>query len=365
MRLPFLGLPGLLLLGAPLSAAAATEVCGTLRVIQEWTPKGSPYIVTGDVYFPNTSTLRILPGTVVRFAKPGKKCEAEDPAPAPEDWADSAYTGLRVEGPFQCLGTEEAPIVFENEGFRKGTVGWDGIRIAGQSAANAQIGFAVFRGAHNALRIRKADFSVHHSLFEGNNTGMVLEGRGDVNVVNCAFLDNLSAGISIEKARPRLAANVFAGNRGYGIWGDGRLGLYVGYNAFWDNREEHCYRCPHFVLAGAKDTVPDAEGNRIADPVFEGSESHKAAQRADVDTDTPEHLVKDKEVAKMEAANRKKWAKEKAAFKPQGTGPYRLSAYSSLRDAGPPGTGFKDRDGSRNDIGLHGGPMGRLAEDPF
>lgn len=358
-------LGGLLCLSAHLPAESKTEICGTQRQIQEWTAKGSPYVITSDTYFPNTSSLKIGPGVTVRFAKPGKKCLAEDPAPAPEDWADSAYVTLRVEGPFQCLGSEEAPVVFESEDFQKGKVGWDGLRLAGQGAANAQIGFAVFRGAHNALHVRKADFYVHHSLFEGNNNGLVLSGRGDISVVNCAFIDNLSAGITIEKARPRLAANLFAGNRGYGIWSDGRLGLYAGYNAFWDNREEHCYRCPHFVLAGAKDTVPDAEGNLISDPVFEGSESHKAALRGDVETDTPEHLVKDKEMAKMEAENRKKWAKEKAAFKPQGLGPYRLSGYSRLRDAGPPGTGFKDRDGSRSDIGLHGGPLGRLAEDPF
>lgn len=351
---------------AALAAHAVTPVCGTLRLAQEWTAKESPYLVTSDVYLPNTSRLRIGPGVVVRFAAKSRPCDAEDPAPAPEDWSDSAYVGIRIEGPFQCLGTEENPVVFEPENPKQAAIGWDGLRLQGQTSRNAEIGFAVFRGANQALQVRKADFFVHHSLFEGNNTGIALASRGDLSIVNCAFLRNRSAGIVLDKARPRIAANLFAGNRGYGLWADGRLGLLVSHNAFWNNGEADCRRCPHAILpADLADTVADGQGNIIADPVFEGSESHQAAIQADVGTDTPLHLVKDKALAKLEADNRPKWSKARPAHKPQGKGPYRLSAYSRLVDAGPPGSRFKDRDGSRCDIGLHGGLMGRLAEDPF
>ena len=350
----------------PAPARAVTPVCGTLRLAQEWTAKESPYLVTSDLYLPNTSRLRIGPGVVVRFAAKSRPCNAEDPAPAPEDWSDSAYVGIRIEGPFQCLGTEENPVIFEPEKPGAAAVGWDGLRFVGQGARDAEIGFAVFRGANAAIQARKAGFFVHHTLFEGNNTGISLLPRGDLSIVNCAFLGNRSAGIQLDKARPRIAANIFAGNGGYGIRADGRLGLFVSHNAFWRNGEEDCRRCPHSLLpAGTSDTVPDAQGNLVADPVFEGSESHRAAAEADVATDTPLHLVKDKALARMEAEGRAKWSGSGPAPKLLGTGPYRLSRYSRLRDAGPPGTRFKDRDGSRSDIGLHGGPMGRFAEDPF
>lgn len=350
---------------AALPARAATAVCGTLRLAQEWTAQGSPYLVTSDLYLPNTSRLRIGPGVVVRFAAKSRPCDAEDPAPAPEDWSDSAYVGIRIEGPFLCLGTEERPVIFEPEDPAAG-IGWDGLRFSGQDPRNAEIAFAVFRGANQAVTARKAGFFVHHSRFEGNNTGIVLGPRGDLSIVNCAFLGNRSAGILLDKARPRIAANLFAGNRGYGIWADGRQGLSAAYNAFWRNGEADCRRCPHAVLApGTSDTVPDAHGNILADPVFEGSDSHRAALAADVGEDTPPHLVKDKALAKLEADSRPKWSQPGKPAAPLGTGPYRLSRYSRLRDAGPPGDRFKDRDGSRNDIGLHGGPMGRIAEDPF
>lgn len=361
---------------AAFPAGAATEVCGTLRGVLEWTARHSPYLVTSDVYLPNTSRLTIGPGVKVLFARQPTPCRAEDPAPKPLDWSDSAYVGFRIEGPFHVLGTEESPVVFEPAPGKPGEAGagqgrapaiaWDGLRMTGHDPASAGIGHAVFRGANRALNALKANFFVHHSLFEHNNTGIALGLRGDLSIVNSAFIGNLSAGISLEKARPRVAASLFLGNRAYGIWSDGRIGLFASYNAFWDNAEEHCFRCVHTLLNGGElDTLPDANGNIIADPVFVGSGSHQAALAADEATDTPGHLVKDKDLARLEAASRPKWAAPKPTFKPMGVGPYRLSAYSRLIDAGPPGAGFQDRDGSRGDIGLHGGPMGKLAEDPF
>lgn len=392
---PFHSIPPAVLVLASLGAAVhpATEVCGTLRSVTEWTAAKSPYLVTGDLFIPNTSRLRIGPGVVVRFAARGGICDAEDPAPAPTDWSDSAYVGIRIEGPFQCMGSEEKPIVFEPADPKAGTVGWDGLRISGHTIFTAEVAYAVFRGANQAIHAEKSSFFVHHCLFEGNNTGIALAPRGDLSIVNSNFMRNHSAGITVDKARPRIAGNLFADNRSYGIWADSRFGLSVSYNAFWNNGEEHCFRCPASVLKatgtvaasaseaasgtdagagqetragkGGQDTAADAHGNRVTDPVFQGSDNHKSAILDDEASDTPAHLVKDKEIAKLEAANRSKWAEAKAAFKPQGTGPYRLSVYSKLIDAGPPGVRFKDRDGSRNDIGLMGGPQGHIAEDPF
>ena len=113
--------------------------------------------------------------------------------------------------------------------------------------------------------------------------------------------------------------------------------------------------------------------NLAADPMFIGSPSWKTAEASDVETATSAHLIKDPDMAKLEAdatAKRDLEAKEKKdkkakKFVPLGNGPFLLSKYSKLVDAGHPGGDFKDRDGSRNDIGMHGGPMGRIASDPF
>jgi hypothetical protein len=362
-------------LGAPGPARADTEVCGTYELATEWTAHDSPYLVTGDIFIPATSRLRIGPGVVVRFAKP-RPCELQKRDIDQEDWSDSMYTGIKAEGTLYVLGSEDKPVVFEPADAKPGTIGWDGLRLSGQKAGMAEIAFATFRGANQAVTAEKSGFFIHHCLFEGNNTGVWAGMRGDVGIVNCDFIGNQSAGIVIRKAGPRIAGNIFLGNRSYGIWADGRPAIQAMYNAFWANREEACYKCPYSVLdttkKNANGDAVDAAGNLSADPLFIGSPGYDAAREADVAEATPAHLVKDPELAKLEAdarakaeAKAKKKKKRKKEYEPLGQGPYVLSKYSRLIDAGHPGKDFRDRDGSRNDIGLHGGPMGRIATDPF
>jgi len=352
---------------------ADTEVCGTYELATEWNAHDSPYLVTGDIFIPATSRLRIGPGVTVRFAKP-RPCELQKKTIDQVDWSDSMYTGIKAEGTLYVLGSEDKPVVFEPESPKAGAIGWDGLRLTGQKEGMAEIGFAVFRGANQAIAVEKAGFFIHHCLFEGNNTGILAGLRGDVGIVNCDFIGNLSAGLVIRKAGPRIANNLFVGNRAYGIWADGRPAIQARYNAFWGNREEACYKCPYALLdstgKNANGDACDAFGNLAADPVFVGSPAFDAAREADVAESTPAHLVKDPELAKLEADSRakeeaKSKAKRKKEYEPLGKGPYVLSKYSKLIDAGHPGKDFRDRDGSRNDIGLHGGPMGRIATDPF
>ncbi len=364
-------------LAAP-GSLAVTEACGTFTLATEWTAKESPYLVTGDIFIPASSRLRIGPGVIVHFAKP-RPCAAEkngkkSPEIEQADWADSAYSGIKAEGTFYVLGTEDQPVLFEPEQPKPGAVGWDGIRLTGQQAGAAEISFAVFRGANQAVTVDRAGFAIHHCLFEGNNTGLFTGLRGDVAVVNCDFIGNFSAGIVIRKGGPRMANNIFAGNRSYGIWADGRPAVQAWNNAFWDNREEACYKCPYALLEPSrvnadKDSC-DRFGNLIADPVFIGSASYDAAREADVHTDTPAHLIKDEKMAQLEADAREKAEKEakgkkKKEYTPVGKGPYLLSQYSKLVNAGKSGREFRDRDGTANDIGMHGGPMGRITSDPF
>ena len=277
-------------------------MCGTLHLAAEWTAAGSPYVVTGDIFIPRTSRLRIGPGVAVRFATP-RPCPTETDAPPQMDWSDSAYSGIKVEGTFYCLGSEEEPVVFQPLDSGDGRARWDGIRLTGQGASTAEISFSVFRRANQAIYAEKSVFFVHNCLFEDNNTGIHLEDRGDATVLNCNFIANRSAGIYVRKSNPRIANNLFVDNRSYGIWADGRPSIRIRNNAFWQNREEHCFHCPFPALEPGKgkpdkDTPSrgahsDGLGNLIADPVFLDSPSHHAALQADPRTDTPPHLIKD------------------------------------------------------------------------
>jgi hypothetical protein len=346
---------------------ATTEVCGTFHLAAEWTARESPYLVTGDIFIPANSRLRIGPGVTVRFGRP-RPCPS-DTAPQPlVDWSDSSYTGIKSEGTFYSLGTEEKPVVFEPEASKPGIIGWDGIRISGQNAQASEICFSHFRGANQAVQVSKAGFFIHHNLFIGNNTGVLLGLRGDVIIVNCNFIDNLSAGIVTKKAGPRIANNIFLNNRSYGIWADARPAIQIQNNAFWGNREQACRKCPYQVLQRGKlntnkDTT-DSFGNLEEDPIFLGTPSFDSARQADLRTDTPAHLVKDPKLAEMESKARKE-NKSTKDFMALGEGDYLLSEYSKLTDAGYKSRELKDRDNSQNDIGLHGGPMTRIIKDPF
>lgn len=392
------------------SAPKGTPICGTLRLAEEWTLRGSPYIITGDVFIPATSRLRIEAGVEVRFQSKPSPCESEqgrkpikaakpehdeksehdhhpDPSdaakkkvvterdplqpPPPRDFSDSTYTTLSIEGAFYCLGMPGKPVRFMPADTTPGSPPWDAVRLMGQREGRAEIAFAEFRGANVGLYVERAEFYIHHSVFEGNNTGLWCGPHADVTPMFNVFTRNRSTGLLIDKAVPHVINNIFWKNTGHGIWSDGRKSMIIAYNAFYSNGEDDCYRCAHDILplgeGGVRDTV-DAHGNRHADPVFIDSESFKALRLKDPRYDTPKHLIKDTALAAAEKKSRWRWFKgndSAQAFTPRGQGPWRLSEYSPLRNAGHPARTLRNTDGSRSDLGIWGGPQDRITKNPF
>lgn len=291
--------------------------------------------------------------------------------PPPKDFSDSVYTTLTVEGAFYCIGTPKHPVRFLPADTTQGAPPWDAIRVLGQREGRAEVAFTEFHGGNIGLYTERSDFYIHHCLFEDNNTGLWTDRRGDVTVLNSVFARNRSTGLYIENAAPHVVNSVFWENRGYGIWADGHKVASLEYNAFQGNAEEDCYRCAHDVLPLGEGGIPDSTdkfGNLRADPYFVNSAAFVAQRAADPRYDTPDHLIKDTAMAAAEKRTRWKWwKKEEGAkeFKPRGQGPYRLSEYSSLKNAGHPARGLRNTDGTRGDIGLWGGPQERITKDPF
>ncbi len=405
---------------------AKTEVCGEIRLPTDWTLAESPYIVTNDITIPENSRLRIEAGVVVLFTSPKpcaeevekqkqleenqpkekehpkekyhkgesspKKIEAksadkheekslaeedlESDVPAKpkfEDFADSLYVGIKIEGSFYVLGSEEQPVIFQSMDTLSTKTKWDGLRFYGQNAEQVEIGFASFKNAHHALHLRKSTFFIHHNIFLHNNTGIYLIHKSKPIITNNNFLSNQSAGIYTEESNPKIANNIFYENKTYGIWSDSRLNVQILNNAFANNGEEHCYKCPFHILRlnhqNPNNDTCDANFNLLTDPLFFNSTGFKLAQQNDLNLDTPGHLVKDPQIAELEKKARGKWWKRKAkAAKPfelLGKGSYLLSSYSKLTHAGHVNKSFNNRDESVNDIGIHGGHMGRMTRDPF
>jgi Right handed beta helix region len=395
-----------------------TEVCGTLKLAQEWTQSGSPYLVTGNIFVPITSQLRIAPGVEIRVVSKPRPCVADEWAhqkakedahviqelekekdehaipvtehhdnahekaiapkernptdpPPPSDFSDSNYTSLTIEGAFYCLGTPKMPVRFLPADTTQGAPPWDGIRLTGQREGRAEIGFTEIRGANTGLFVSRAELFIHHTLFAENNTGLRCGRHGNVTPVFCVFTRNRSAGLLIDKAVPHVVNNIFYGNRGYGIWSDGSKAMVIEYNNFFANGEDDCYRCPHDVLSSSAEGKPDSvdsHSNLRADPLFEGSQSFLERRQKDSRYDTPLDQVKDTAIAEAEKKSRWKWWKkgdDSKAFTPRGTGPFRLSEYSPLIQAGHPARLLRNPDGSRSDIGLFGGPQDRMTRNPF
>jgi Right handed beta helix region len=402
---------------AETGSARGTRVCGTLRLAEEWTAQGSPYLITGDVFVPVTSRLRIEPGVEIRFtskpspcegeagakptakskpgghtsehsaahsaehsgehqadhaAKPAAPAEREPNTPPPlRDFSDSTYTTLTIEGAFYCIGSPQKPVRFLPADTTKGAPPWDGVRLSGQREGRAEIAFAEFSGANVGLYVEKADLYIHHSVFDNNNTGLWCGRHANVTPMFNLFTRNRSAGLYIEKAVPHVVNNIFWQNRGYGIWSDGSKSMIIEYNAFHGNGEDDCYRCAHDVMplgeGGIGDTL-DTYGNRRTDPVFIDSDSFKALRLKDPRYDTPSHLVKDTALAAAEKKSRWRWFKksdEAKPFAPRGQGPWRLSEYSPLRNAGHPARTLRNVDGTRSDLGIWGGPQERITKSPF
>ncbi len=349
-----------------------TQVCGVIQSGTDWTRSQSPYIVTQDIYIPPTSRLTIEPGVTVIFQKP----QACRDTIKQLDWSDSSYTGIKVDGAFFVLGTEDDPVIFQAQNFKQGLIAWDGIRFRDRGFSVVEIGFAEFRGAHRAISAIKSEFGVHHCLFEGNNVGINLGDRANLVVVNNNFHRNLSAAIYIDVSVPKIVNNIFSDNLNNAIWSDSRSAMLIKHNGFWNNREGNCFRCPHEVLKmkrvnDNKDSV-DAYGNLVSDPVFINSQSYNNFEKKDITLDTPSSQVQDSSLAKIEKESRIKWLlkrkrsqSKEEPYQALGKGSYVISKYSRLKNAGDPWKMFNDRDGTPNDLGLHGGPMGRMTVNPY
>ncbi len=364
-----IGLCGVLVAG--IGARADTDVCGTLSLPQEWTSAGSPYRITGDVFVPASSQLRIDPGVEVRIARRASPCDSIADSLRAGDHADSALIGLVVQGSFYCVGSPNRPVRFMPQD--SGQVEWEGIRLGAMAPGTVEIAFTEFHGADRAVWSEYSRFFVHHVLFQGNNVGMWLGAQADLTVLQCDFVGNRVAGIRIDQAAPRIVDNIFYRNLGDGIGVQTGGAFSIAYNDFYGNTEEDCFHCPYAVLRpsgqNANGDTTDAFSNLNCDPLFVGTPAVRALEAADPNRDTPSYLVKDAKIAHMEKKSRLLFWRHgphtAPPFAPRGAGPFVLSRYSKLIHAGHPAKDLRNPDQTTADIGLHGGPQTRITSDPF
>ena len=147
---------------------AFTEICGRIEIPTSLIKSKSPYLITGDIYVPPHSRLTIEGGVKV-FVSASDKCDYKAKQ---QDYSDSNFVSIKVDGSFYIEGTPENQVSIEPENFVAGVIGWDGIRIWNGNRLSTQIEYATIKGANKALHTMNSKYNVANVVFESINIGI-------------------------------------------------------------------------------------------------------------------------------------------------------------------------------------------------
>jgi hypothetical protein len=336
------------------SLSAQTKVGGVLSGENRWDLAGSPYIVECDILIPRFAHLAIDPGVRVVINK-----ERYIPEKITSfDQLDSGSISIHVEGTLSCVGKKNSRIIFLPEDVGDNRLGWYGIIFDKVNGKFNEVSFTDITGAYYGVTVRDCNPLFRNTVFEGNNIGVNCLPGGSALVFNCLVVNNFTAGIRVQEANPHIANSIIMKNRNNGLWCDGVSKVLFEYNCVFANRDGNFLDCdPRFgklVRQTKSRDSTDFAFNVYRDPVFFGSETDSIAFALDVRIPTDTSKVKNRRLAGMvqKKPRDSSFARYRAKSKPR----YALSRYSPCVNNGDPSAEFKDTDGSRNDIGLYGGP---------
>ena len=274
------------------------SVSGLLRLSQ------SPFRVTGDVLVDSLAILTIQPGVIIRFQ-------------------DS--TKLVVRGKLVCAGTLSAPILFTSYSER-----WKGIIISNSSEVSS-FQFAIVESVdvsgdfdrNGAVEISNSIIIAANSIFRGNravNGGAISIDQSQSVISNCFFLDNYAStfagAVLSSQSSNRIINNTFFKNSSFNYGG----GLVLSSPVFDEVQNNIFYM----------------NTNSLGDPrvaYYQTDSTHYVSQFNFL----PFGSLDPKFVSLTD---------------------FHLAYGSPCIDSGNSGSQFNDADGTRNDQGAYGGPLG-------
>ncbi len=165
------------------SAGGPTYVSGD--VTGTWTAEGNPYIVTATAVVPESSTLSIGPGVVVRF---------------------DAGTGLLVRGSIVVEGSGAAPVEFTSNGSAAPNF-WEGIGVSGL----AVLRFASISYAATALRVEGGAADLEGVAASHSRSGLFANGS-TVSVAHSSFSMNEAVGVRAVDSMLTFASTAITSN---------------------------------------------------------------------------------------------------------------------------------------------------------
>ncbi|MBN1577660.1 MAG: right-handed parallel beta-helix repeat-containing protein [Chitinispirillaceae bacterium] len=333
--------------------SSGKEVGGVLTRDTRWNAEEGPFYLTSDLLVARNVRLTVTAGTrVVVGASAGK-----DTAVTQYDDIDSHTVAIKIHGALICCGKSEKRITFAPDPGSTASPAWYGIILHEADEQFTEIAHADITGAYCGISLMQCSPPIRNSIIEHNHIGIRCTDNTSARVYNCAIVFNSAAGIRVTGANPCFMNNIIAFNRNIGVWCDGLVKVTCAFNCISGNSDGDFLECDpelgHLVKKNKRGDSIDVFKNLRCDPIFSGSIADSTARRQDISLPTEKHLVRDTTIAAILQSGRKK---TNETCNPSPDGRYRLSKYSPCIDAGDPSGSFKDSDGSRNDMGIWGGP---------
>jgi hypothetical protein len=331
-----------------------TRVHGPLQRNERWRAENGPYIIEGDLVIPEGLKLTITPGTRVYVAVP----ESYETAITQRDRLDSLFTAIKVYGTLSCIGSRNERIrilpLYANR--RRAT--WYGIVLHKSYSEMTDIAFTDIVGAAYGISVRECSPVVRNCVFEYNKVGIHCHVKGNVYAFNNVLTRNFVCAIRIKTSNPTFYNNIVYSNYNAGVWGDNVSQITFAYNCVFENMDGNVTGCdPRFGMAVRTNTHGDSidfAHNIYTDPVFKGTLTAHRARQKDPMKETPPHTVADTTLLRMLRHDTTTPDAPDSDSTGSSSGRFVLSAHSPCIDAGNPKNLFKDEDGSRNDMGIHG-----------
>jgi hypothetical protein len=340
--------------------SAKTHVSGIITKDCRWNAEDGPFIIDSDILISSNTRLTISAGTKIFISN---KLKPETIIPQ-LDAFDSVSIAIKVEGTLICRGKQNKGIIIQPLDFKTDKYAWYGIVFNKSQDQFTDIAYTEIRGAYCAITIKKCSPAIRNSVLEYNHIGINCLKEGSAKVFNCIIAHNLAAGIRIYQSNPYIANNAIIFNRNNGIWCDGISRIKLEYNCIFGNDDGNILDCDPelgiLIKMNKNGDSVDIANNIFKDPVFAGSISDSIFAERDLSQPTNKSKIKDPTFAKILNSGRQTTP---PASPPKIHPKYSLSRYSPCINAGNPTEHFHDIDGSRNDIGIGGGPELMVGKD--
>jgi hypothetical protein len=286
--------------------------------------------ISGTVLIGPGQTLEITAGTLV-LASSELACK------------DSTNSGdgttlLVAGGSLRVQGLPGHPVVFQPTTPGRG-LDWGGIRVERAVESSVDLAWLDVRRARTGIAFVDGSGELRHSVVEDCGIGIAVLAGAAPRILHSVVSRTLVADAVSERSAPLFRSCLFLDGQGDGLRFQGTGLARVENSCFWGHRGNQVVRGPDGLGGWASDTLPDRFGNWRRDPVLRDSRLDRLATNK----------------KRLEVAAAPWWKHSHMPELPYGSGPWALSPFSPLLEAGERGL-CRIPNGTRCDIGLWSGP---------